>query len=288
MFRAISRWIRACLYLLTGQIDSARETLDSNPVVMRAQGDQIIEAKKVQIDQFIKAVSEMTMLKEKKVVELKRESIALAKLEDQKAGAIAMAKKWAAGRTEDDLQKNSPNEWTEYSKCKDFYNNFSTTAAAKKTYVAQLTSDVAGYEKKVADYVILLTKEKKNLEDLKVKFAENIARIIGAKGEEELNKMLAGLSQGSSHDAEIARMDDMVARAEARAKVTGTLAGTDTERLTAAFEAAASEAAANDEFATLVGTKKASTDMKMLPDAEATILNTDQMDREKVRVQTRH
>ena len=42
MFSAIGRWIKALSYLLTGQIDAARRTLDTNPHVIRAKYDAIV------------------------------------------------------------------------------------------------------------------------------------------------------------------------------------------------------------------------------------------------------
>ena len=49
MFGAIARWFKAIGYLLTGRIDSARRTIDSDPHVMRAKYDQIIREKVSQI-----------------------------------------------------------------------------------------------------------------------------------------------------------------------------------------------------------------------------------------------
>ena len=39
MFGAIGRWLKAFGYLVTGQIDAAREVLDQNPHVIRAKYD---------------------------------------------------------------------------------------------------------------------------------------------------------------------------------------------------------------------------------------------------------
>jgi len=194
--------------------------------------------------------------REMKSLKLRTTTDEIVALEKQKAGAIAMAKKLANGRAEEEIQKNAP-EWTEYQKYKMFYNDFSSTAESKKAMKEQLVGDIKNYDLKIADHTVTLTRLKKEIENLKTKAADNVARIIGAKQEKELNDMLNGLSTGRSHDAELARMDEMVANAEAGAKISGQLAGTDTARLTAQFEQAASESAANDEFATLVGTKRA-------------------------------
>jgi phage shock protein A len=262
--RAIWSWIRAFGYLMTGQINEARKSLDSNPIVMRAKYDEIVEEKKRSVQQFMGAVAQLMTQREMKALKLRTTTDEIVALERQKAGAIAMAKKLANGRPEEEIQKNAT-EWTEYQKFKMFYNDFSSTAETKKTMKGQLAEDIKAYDTKIADHTVTLTRLKKEIENLKTKAADNVARIIGAKQEKELNDMLNGLSTGRSHDSELARMDEMVANAEAGAKISGQLAGTDTARLTAQFEQAASESAANDEFATLVGTKSAN--LNALPES---------------------
>ena len=57
MFKAVGRWIKAIGYLLTGQIDSARKTLDTNPHVIRAKFDEIARDKTARIHQYKQAVA---------------------------------------------------------------------------------------------------------------------------------------------------------------------------------------------------------------------------------------
>ena len=57
MFGAIGRWIKAVGYLLTGQIDSARRVLDTNPHVVRAKYDTVIRDKVNQIHIYKQAVT---------------------------------------------------------------------------------------------------------------------------------------------------------------------------------------------------------------------------------------
>ena len=45
MFGAVARWFKAIGYLLTGQVDAARKTLDTNPHVIRAKFDEIAREK---------------------------------------------------------------------------------------------------------------------------------------------------------------------------------------------------------------------------------------------------
>jgi len=66
MFKAIGRWIKAVGYLLTGQIDSARRVLDTNPHVIRAKYDAIVEEKIARIHQYKQAVAGLIAQEEKK------------------------------------------------------------------------------------------------------------------------------------------------------------------------------------------------------------------------------
>ncbi len=57
MFGALVRWFKAVGYLLTGQIDSARRVIDTNPHVVRAKYDQIVRDKIGQIQVYKQAVA---------------------------------------------------------------------------------------------------------------------------------------------------------------------------------------------------------------------------------------
>ena len=46
---AVWRWVKAGLYLITGQIDKSRRALDKNPTVMKAKFDDVIKSKVDQI-----------------------------------------------------------------------------------------------------------------------------------------------------------------------------------------------------------------------------------------------
>ena len=72
MFKAIGRWIKAVGYLLTGQIDSARRVLDTNPHVVRAKYDQIITDKVGQIHTYKQAVAGLIAQQETKIAKVKR------------------------------------------------------------------------------------------------------------------------------------------------------------------------------------------------------------------------
>ena len=92
MFRAIGRWFKALGYLLTGQIDSARRVLDTNPHVVRAKYDAIIRDKVARIQTYKQAVAGLIAQQENKMAVVKRLTDEVQNLERLRAGALAKAK----------------------------------------------------------------------------------------------------------------------------------------------------------------------------------------------------
>ena len=66
MFKAIGRYMRAIGYLFTGRIDDARRALSTNPAVVKATYDRVIEEKTKRIHQYKEAVGAMIAQEEKK------------------------------------------------------------------------------------------------------------------------------------------------------------------------------------------------------------------------------
>ena len=72
MFRAIGRYFRALGYLLTGRVDQVRRAVSTDPAVVQATFDNIIQEKKKRIGQYKDAVGAMIAQEEKKKSALKR------------------------------------------------------------------------------------------------------------------------------------------------------------------------------------------------------------------------
>ena len=110
MFGALGRWIKAVGYLLTGQIDSARRVLDTNPHVVRAKYDAVIRDKVNQIHTYKQAVAGLIAQQENKIGKVKVLTEEVTKLERLKAGALAKAKQTvdrltAAGKSKEEVHR---------------------------------------------------------------------------------------------------------------------------------------------------------------------------------------
>jgi len=112
MFRALWRWIKAVGYLLTGRLDAARRTLDTNPHVVRAKYDEIIAEKTSRIHQYKEAVASLMTQEEAKKEKVKTLTGEVQNLERLKQGALAKAKQavarlQAAGRSPEASTRSS-------------------------------------------------------------------------------------------------------------------------------------------------------------------------------------
>ena len=142
MFKAIGRWIKAVGYLLTGQIDSARRVLDTNPHVVRAKYDQIITDKVGQIHTYKQAVAGLIAQQETKIAKVKRLTEEVEQLERLKAGALAKAKQTVEQLQGQGVSKEAIQTDENYKKCLAAFNDFSSTLAEKQDHITENEQDI--------------------------------------------------------------------------------------------------------------------------------------------------
>lgn len=252
MFGAIMRWIKAVGYLLTGRIDAARRTLDTNPHVVRAKYDAIIQEKISRIQMYKQAVASLIAQQEDKMAKIKMLTEDVGRLERLKAGALAKAKQTVAqlqkaGKSQEDIQADP-----DYVKCLGAYNDFSSTLAEKQARIAELEKDVEDYGKRIADHKIQLQHLLRDIEKIKVEAADAVADVITANQEKEIGDMLAGIAQDGTSE-ELQRLRQTRQELKAEAKISKELGGMDARSQEAEFLEYARKSSANSEFDALVG-----------------------------------
>lgn len=252
MFGAISRWVKAVGYLLTGQVDSARRILDANPHVMRAKYDEIIRDKVSRIQQYKQAVAGLIAQQEDKIGKVKALSEEAGNLERLKEGALAKAKQrvqilQGQGKTKEDIQKDA-----EYQKCVSAYNDFSSTLAEKQERIAELETSVQEYDGRLKEHKIQLQHLAREIDKIKSEQADAVADIITSQQEKELADVFSGIAEGGSGE-ELQRMREVRQQVKAEARVSKELAGTDSRAQEAEFLEYARKSSVSDEFDSLVG-----------------------------------
>ncbi len=252
MFGAIGRWIKAVGYLLTGQIDSARRVLDTNPHVVRAKYDTVIRDKVNQIHIYKQAVAGLIAQQENKIGKVKALTEEVQKLERLKAGALAKAKQTvdkltAAGKSKEEIHTDE-----DYKKCLVAFNDFSSTLKEKQDHIAENERDIEGYRKSIGEHKVQLQQLLRDLEKLKAESADTVADIITAKQEKDIADILSGIAKdGSAQELQSLRQLRQEIKAEAR--ISKEMAGTDTMAQEAEFLDYARKSTANDDFDALLG-----------------------------------
>jgi chromosome segregation ATPase len=252
MFGAIARYFRALGYLLTGKIDAARSTLNTNPNVVRATFDQILREKTTRIQQYKDAVAAMIAQEEKKKVELKRQSEEVARLTKLREGAAAMARK-VVDRHNGDVEavKKDP----EYIKAQAAFKDFSSTLEEKEARIADLEADIGTLSKSISGHKVQMESLLRDLEKIRQEKEETVADMITAKEEREIADIISGISADRTSQ-ELQEMRDLRQKSKAVARVSREVAGIDAKRSEDAFLAYAAQSVADDEFDKLIGLTK--------------------------------
>lgn len=252
MFRAIGRYMRAFWYLITGRIDSARKQLSKNPHVIQATFDSIIREKTNNIHRYKEAVAAMIAQEEKKINKVKQLTDDVTKLGRLKEGAAAKAKQvveelQAQGVSMDEIKQNE-----EYQKCLSAFNDFTSTLDEKSGHIVELEEDIGTIGDNIANHKLQLQELLREIDKLKEEASATVADMITATEEENINNMLAGISD-ERHSKELQDMRELRETQKAEARVSRELAGTDTKRQEAEFLDYATKSASSDEFDRLIG-----------------------------------
>jgi len=252
MFGALARWVKAVGYLLTGQLDSARRTLDTNPHVIRAKFDGIIGEKTSQIHQYKRAVAGLIAQQENKLAKVKSLTDEIKRLEDLKAGALAKAKQTVNALQSEGKSKEAIQTDEDYMKCLAAFNDFSSTLEEKQARINELEADITNYSGRIKEHKVQLQQLVRDIEKVKAEASDTIADVITAKQERDIADAFSGISEDGTAK-ELQKMRELRQELKAEARISSELAGTDTKVQEAEFLDYARKSMANDEFDALVG-----------------------------------
>ena len=249
MFKAIGRYFRALGYLLTGRVSKATEVLNSNPAVISANYDRIIEEKRKRLNQYKDAVSAMIAQEESKKEKLRAITEEVTKLEKLKAGAAAKAKSLVEKYNGDAVAvKNDP----EYIKCQSAFKDFSSTLAEKAQRAAELEEDLKALVNNVTGHKNQITSLMRELEKVKEEKHDAVADILSSQEEKQIADMVTGISNDRTSE-ELRDLREIRQKAAANARISRELAGTDAKRAENEFLEYAQASETDNEFDQLIG-----------------------------------
>jgi chromosome segregation ATPase len=239
-------------YLLTGQVDAARRTLDMNPHVMRAKYDEILRDKTSRIHQYKQAVAGLIAQQENKMQKVKALTEEVGRLENLKAGALAKAKQKVeelqrAGKTTEQIQHDE-----DYLRCQAAYKDFSSTLAEKQSRIEELEADIGDYGKRIGDHKVQLQSLLRELDKLRAEQSDAVAEVITSREEKDLADTLSGIAQDGTAE-ELQRLRQLRQEVKAEARISRELAGTDSKVQEAEFMEFARSSQSDSEFDALIG-----------------------------------
>ena len=252
MFRAIGRWFKAVMYLVTGRLDAARRVLDTDPHVVRAKYDEIVRDKVSRIQQYKKAVSALIAQQEKKTGKVKNLTKEVEKLERLKAGALAMAKERVKTLQDQGTSKEEVQSDEDYLKCNSAFNDFSSTVNEKQVRIDELEADINGYGGRIKEHKIQLQELLRDLENIRSEAADAVADMITASQEKEIADTIAGIAEDGTAE-ELQRMRELRQEVKAEARISKELAGSEAKAQEAEFLEYARTTTSSSEFDALIG-----------------------------------
>jgi len=174
MFKAMGRWVKAILYLMTGQIDAARRTSDTNPHVMRAKYEEIIHEKLSRIQQYKQAVAGLIAQQEKKKHKIESLTDDVKRLEDLRSGALAKAKQTVKSLQSSGMSMEAIHADEDYMRCQTAFKDFSSTVSEKQDRITELEEDVTDYTKRIGEHKVQLQSLLRDIDDLKSEAADAV------------------------------------------------------------------------------------------------------------------
>lgn len=252
MFKAIGRWFKAVGYLLTGQIDSARRTLDTNPHVVRSKYDSIVRDKIDQIHTYKQAVAGLIAQQENKIARVKELTADVERLERLKAGALAKAKQTVEAMQQSGKSMEEIHASEDYRKCLNAFNDFKSTLSEKQERITEAEGDIGNYSKSIQEHKVQLQQLLRDLDKLKAESADAVAEIITAKQEKELAETLTGIAKDGSSE-ELQHLRQMRQELKAEARISKEMAGVDSKAQEAEFLEYARRSEGTNEFDALLG-----------------------------------
>jgi hypothetical protein len=135
MFSSFFKVLRAFGYLITGRLNKFKETLNTNPAVVAASFDAIVESKKKTIKEYEDAIAQIMTQEEKYLLDLKKLNEQLIQLEKNKLGASNKAKNLLNNKFNGDI--NLARKDIEFVKVEGDFKDFTSTITEKKERITE-------------------------------------------------------------------------------------------------------------------------------------------------------
>jgi len=252
MFRALARLLRNIGHVITFGLISASRPIEQNPQIVGMEYDDIIRDKAKAAQRIKDAVGGLMAQQTSAEEKIKRLTADVESLEQERAGASALAKERAErlrsqGKSQQEILQDG--EFTQYQSA---FNDASSTLEEKKGRVQDLEGQVETLQQAIDSHIIQAQEMAREVERLRSEKHETVAGMEAARQIDGINEALAGISTSGIDDrlSELRRRRD---EAMGKAKASQRVAGTDVKLQREKLRRAARASGHSKEFLEAVG-----------------------------------
>ena len=242
MLQAITRFFKALGYLITLQFDKFADQYANNPGVIGVRYDEIIRRKRASIDEYVSAVAQIEVLKEKNVALASELKKSISEYRDELEAIIEEGKK-------------TDTESAQYTALMDEYNNIKSLLETQETRQQEIDKAVETYKDDLTNHKLSLQGLLDEVANLKKEKVSAVADMMSAREEEKIARVVAGLSTDTV-DKELEEVRNARAESNARAKTAQDISGMDVKLKKQKRLGAIRSKKHTDEFSQLVEAAK--------------------------------
>ncbi len=250
--RSIGRFFRAVIRVISLGFIKMAEPIERSPEMVGLQYEEIIVKKAKAAKQVKDAIGGLMAQQETAKQKLQTVTREIEELEDEKAGAQALAEKRAggmraAGKTDEDIMTD-----TEVMQYQAAFTDASSTIAEKQHRAADLEGQVKQMQATIDDYILQVQTMAREVEKLRSERHEAVADMAASQRFDEINEALAGIST-SGVENELANLRRRRQEAKGKAKASARVAGVDMSVQRQKLRAAARQSVHSTEFLQGIG-----------------------------------
>lgn len=254
LIRGFSRFWRAVVSVITLQFIKGAKRIEEDSDIVGMEYDNIIKEDRKRAKKVKDAVGGLIAQQEGCIISVERISKQIGELAEERDGALALAQERmkvlkTEGKTDDEVLQDG--EVMQYQSA---YADAASTVSEKEARIKDLKGRAESLEVTISEYIVQAQEIARRAEELSSEKYEAMASIEANRQLNEINELVAGISTSGSGER-LARVRQVTAEAEGKARAAARVAGTDQKFQKAKLRAAAKKHVQNKDFLAGMGIK---------------------------------
>lgn len=254
LIRGFSRFWRAVVSVITLQFIKGAKKIEEDSDIVGMEYDDIIRADKIRARKITEAVGGLIAQQEQCITKAERISKNIGEFVEERDGALALAQERMKalkvnGKTDDEVLQDG--EVRQYQSA---YTDAASTIVEKEARIKDFEIRAENLQVSIDEYVVQAQEVTRRADKMSSEKYEAMASIEASQQLKEINELVAGISVSGTGER-LARVRQITAEAEGKAKAAARVAGTDQKFQRAKLRAAAKRHVQNKDFLAGMGIK---------------------------------